>query len=85
MSVVWLQSFILNPIETNVFTFQSLNLVIYNYLYSPSPSSKTFIYSHLYLNIFSCLSFVFYSLLYNMNVSLQRPPSKHKKLNIKNH
>ena len=56
MSVVWLESFILNPLESNVFTFQSLNIVVY-------------------LNIFSCLSFVIYSLLYNMNVSLQRPPS----------
>ena len=59
MSVVWLTSFIVNPLESNVFTFQSLNLVIY-------------------LNIFSCLSFVFYSLLYNLNISLQRPPSNHK-------
>lgn len=29
MSIVWLESFVTNQSETNIFTFQSLNFVIY--------------------------------------------------------
>lgn len=29
MSIVWLESFVLNMNEVNIFTFQSLNIVIY--------------------------------------------------------
>lgn len=34
MSIVWLESFVLNMNETNIFTFQSLNIVIYLNMFS---------------------------------------------------
>ncbi len=57
MSVLWLESFIINNNESSFFSFQSTNILIY-------------------LNMLSCFCFLVYSLLYNMDLFMQRAPSK---------
>ncbi len=56
MSIIWLESFYDNQNGSNIFLFQSLNIV-------------------LYLNMISCICFVIYCLLYNMDPYMQKPPS----------
>lgn len=59
MSIFWLEPFVFDPTGSNIFTFQSLNIMIY-------------------LNMFSILCYVVYSLLYKSDLNMQKAPSKHK-------
>jgi len=57
MSVLWLESFIMNTNDSSSFSIQSTNLLIY-------------------INMISCFCFLVYSLLYNMDLYMQKAPSK---------
>ena len=57
MSIFWLEPFVFDPTGSNIFTFQSLNIMIY-------------------LNMFSILCYVVYSLLYKSDLNMQKAPSK---------
>ena len=56
MSIVWLEPFTFFKEDSNIFYFQSLNIIIY-------------------LNMISCICFIVYSMLYNMDKFMQKPPS----------
>ena len=57
MSILWLEPFTFFKPDSNMFYFESVDIVIY-------------------LNMVSCICFVIYSMLYNMDQYMQRPPSK---------